>query len=491
MIQENWSEKILSITGSLTYLLPEWLLTALLIFTILVGLFQPRYFSFLRITGIVCYIACGVLILMQWPHEPVLLFQNMLRWDDFSSAFQRLILAGSALTLVITPTPEKHKAEYLTLLHAITLGASLLVMSMNFIIVVIALELISLPAYVLAGVSQQSKSAEGSLKYFLFGTVATAVLIYGMSLLYGETITLDFSSERFVANLVASSSPLVLIGGLLVVGGLLSKIAAAPFHFWAPDLYEASPTAIVAFFSVVPKLAGLAILIKIVLALQCFGQTPWDWITITSVISIVTMIIGNASALLQTNIKRMMGYSSIAQSGFLMMGLAVMNQEGIQFIIFYALAFLLANVMVFLFLIQLENHGEEITFTALKGKGKSWGAMGILVIIGLISLTGLPPTAGFTGKLLLFSALWESYSVTGKTIFVIVLIVGLINTVVSLFFYLKIPYYLYLKEPDNTSPQPINRWRVVWMTLGAGLLIYLFLQPQVVMQWITSIESIL
>lgn len=486
---ENLSDQLYAIQVSLGFVIPEVILTFGLITILIIGLISKKSFVLPKFLSAATYLICLVVILSSWPADPINLFGDMMRLDDFSSGFKILFLSGGLITILITEQ-KQNSTEYFLLIMAAVLGACLLAMSMNFIMLLLSLELISLSSYVLAGVDQQKQSSEASMKYFLFGAVSTAVMVYGFSILYGEAGTLNFASEDFVSNLVNNTTPLLLIGGLLVLAGLLYKISAAPFHFWTPDVYQASPTAIVAFFSVVPKLAGFSILIKISLALHLFGQSGFDWMQILSIIAIITVLAGNLSALLQTNIKRMMGYSSIAQSGFLLMGVVTMSKEGVHFVIFYSLVFLLANFLVFISIQQFEKN-DFITFESLRGKGKNFWMTGILVLVGLISLTGLPPTAGFTGKLFLFSALWETFQQTEKSIVAVLLMTGLINTVISLFFYLKIPYYLYLKTSETAGASEKFSIRMGLSALLAAMLVYLFVQPEVVMNWISSISFML
>ncbi len=480
------------IQNSIGFLLPELLITSLLVVTITIGLINKDQFHLLKIISALTYLVCAFLIVNEWPGNPVNLLNGMLRVDDFSACFKLLFLAGGLISILISEITEKRNAsEYFTLLHSITLGSCLLAMSMNFILVLLALELISLSSYVLTGFNKGSKAAEGSMKYFLFGAVATSVMIYGLSILYGQSGTLYFASEGFVSTLINHSSPLILIAGLFVMAGILYKISAAPFHLWTPDVYESAPTPVVAFFSVVPKLAGFSLLIKFTLTINLFGQSTHDWQMIIGVIATLSILIGNLSALAQHNIKRMMAYSSIAQSGFLMIGLVTFSNQGIHFLIFYSVVFLLANFIIFISIQEFERKSTEGTFTSLSGMGTSFLFTAVLSLIGLISLTGLPPTAGFTGKLFLFSSLWESYEQTNKDILIWLLVIGLINTVISLFFYLKIPYYLFLKKGPAAEPEKQFTLGKAISSILAILLIYLFLQPSTLMNWIGKIGFIL
>jgi len=220
----------------------------------------------------------------------------MLRSDDFSAFFRLLFLTGGLFTLFISLQRES-ATEYVILIQAIVVGACLLSMSMHFASVLVSLELVSLSSYVLAGFAFNKSSSEGSMKYFLLGSVATACLVYGASLIYGLTGTLNFSSQQFADTLMQSQSGLILIAAFLILAAVLFKITAVPFHLWAPDVYQSAPTPVVAFLSVVPKLAGVALFIKIALAFNLFGQAFIDWRIVIAGISVVSIIFGNLSAL--------------------------------------------------------------------------------------------------------------------------------------------------------------------------------------------------
>ena len=487
-------EQLTGISESAGHLLPELVLVSLLVISLLLGLIlKKNKQTILIIFSLATYLLSIFLILQTWPPQPVSLFGGMMRLDDFSAFFKLLFFAGGFLTVLLsTQKKENTFSEYVILIDAILLGACLLAMSMNFVMVVLSLELISLPSYMLAGFAFDRKSAEGSLKYFLFGTVATACMIYGISLIYGLSSTLDFSSNQFIEALIDSKAPLLFVASFLILAGLLFKIAAVPFHLWAPDVYESAPTPVVAFLSVVPKLAGLAIFIKMVLALNLFGQSALAWSTIVSVIAIVSILVGNLSALAQTNPKRMLAYSSIAQSGFLLIGLATMSMEGIHFIMFYAAIFLVMNFLVFAVLHQFENSIDIQSMNNFSGLGRISFFPAFALLLGMIALTGLPPTAGFTAKLLIFSSLWTSYQDSTSIVLLILFGVGLINTVIALFYYLKIPYLLFLKEPTpEIIPIKISRSGNLFHLLLVIVLIYFFLIPGGLMGWINQITFVL
>jgi len=488
------SDHLHGLSHSLTFIVPELILVAGMGLLVILGLaIQKNQFVPLQL---LCLLACflsSVIVCMTWPKDPTPLFLGMLRCDDYSSYFKLLADAGGVITVIMTGRNRLQKpAEYFLLVMAVVVGAHLLVMSMNLIMVVLSMELLSLSSYALAGWSFTKAGAEGSLKYFLFGSVATASMLYGMSLLYGLAGTLDFSSERFVTNLMDLHSPLLFVGGLMTLAGFLFKMAAAPMHLWAPDVYQSAPTPVVAFLSVVPKIAGFGALIKFVLAINLFGQSSFDWQLVLAAIAALSITVGNFSALWQTNPKRMLAYSSIAHSGFLLVGMLPMSPNGVHATLFYSAILLIMNFLTFLTLQQFEQDGVS-TIPSFAGLGKSGSFRSIALSTGLISLVGLPVTAGFSAKLFIFSGLWEAFGVSGKMILLVLLVFGLINTVISLFYYLRIPYYLFIK--DNAVPTAprvkLPFFENLLSIILVILLLLLFFRPDLLMGWIIRINFVL
>jgi NADH-quinone oxidoreductase subunit N len=481
-----------SITSSLAFVIPEIILVVSICITLVLGLFlkQNKSAVLVLVTGVAMLTAI-CFVVWNWPHQPEPIFAGTLRTDDFAAFFRVLFLSGGLLTLFISLQKES-ATEYVILIQAIVLGACLLAMSMHFATVLVSLELVSLSGYVLAGFAFNKSSSEGSMKYFLMGSVATACLVYGVSLIYGITGTLDFSSQQFVDTLIQSQSGLILIAAFLILAAVLFKITAVPFHLWAPDVYQSAPTPVVAFLSVVPKLAGLVLFIKIVLAFNLFGQATLDWRVVIASISILSILIGNLSALAQTNPKRMLAYSSIAQAGFLLAGVATLDLAGIHATMFYAVVFLLMNLLAFTALHFFEKWKALPTMAHFAGLGRVAFIPASALVIALVALTGLPPTAGFTAKLLVFSSLWSAWADSDLTVLLILFIVGLLNTVIALYFYLKIPYYLFLKEtPPGTASIKISFTGNLLVIILVIAIIWLFLNPGLLMGWINRITFVL
>lgn len=483
---------LVSITSSLAFVIPEIILVSSVCITLLLGLFLKKNKAIvLTLVTSSAFILAISFILIHWQYKPESIFAGSLRVDDFSSFFRLLFLTGGLLTLFISLQKES-ATEYVILIQAIVLGACLLAMSMHFTTVLVSLELVSLSGYVLAGFAFNKSSTEGSMKYFLMGSVATACFVYGVSLIYGLTGTLDFSSQQFVDTLIQSQSGLTLIAAFLILAAVLFKITAVPFHLWAPDVYQSAPTPVVAFLSVVPKLAGLVLFIKIVLAFNLFGQATIDWRMVIAGISILSIVIGNLSALAQTNPKRMLAYSSIAQAGFLLAGVATLDLEGIHATLFYAIVFLLMNLLAFTALHFFEKWKQLPAMSHFAGLGRVAFIPALALVVALVALTGLPPTAGFTAKLLVFSSLWNAWADSELSILLILFIAGLLNTIIALYFYLKIPYYLFLKEtPPGTASIKISPTGNLLLIILVIAIIWLFLNPGLLMGWINRITFVL
>jgi NADH-quinone oxidoreductase subunit N len=478
---------------SFKFFIPEVVLISAVLLLLVIGLVKQQAKGLLTFLSFSAVVVSLLAIIFFWPIEtPTGLFYNMLRSDRFSAYLKILIDVGGIFTVLMTWRNQKQEqlSEYYALVITVVLGAHLLVMSNNFVTVFISLELISISSYVLTGFSFSRAGAEGSQKYFLFGSVASAVMLYGFTFLYGLTGTLDFSSADFVNALMNKNSTLFLVAGSMALAGFFYKMAAAPLHPWAPDVYEAAPMPIVAFFSVVPKLAGLGVLTKFSLALNLFGQSNHDWQFVICFVAILSLTVGNFSALWKNRPKRLMAYSSIAQSGFLLVGIGAFIPAGINFMLFYATVYVLTNYLVFIYLQYFDAIGFE-SMESFAGVGKTFVWPCVCLLTGLIALTGLPPTAGFTSKFFIFSSVWESYQLSGKSILLWLLVFGLLNTVVSLFYYLKIPFYAFIKNAKSPKKGNNLTFENFFGTGLVLLILLLFFKPDLLMRWINKINFVL
>lgn len=486
------ADKLQWIIDSARLILPEWILIAGIVVLLLLTMLRAKEVYAVAVTAAALILSL-VAVWQMWPETPTPLFINTLRLDDFSAAFKILFLFGGILTLAMYKRGQHlFGIEFCLLVLAVVVGAHFLAMSIHGVTVLLSLELISISSYVLAGFNFNKRAAEASLKYFLFGSIATAVMVYGFSLLAMQGVTLQFSSGSFFTTLVEVQTPLVLVAGFFILSSLLFKMAAVPFHLWAPDVYEAAPLPVVAFLSVVPKLAGAAVLFKFLLALQLFGQSSINWPAIIAVIATVSITVGNLSALLQRTTRRMMAYSSIAQAGFLLAALAPLSQSASHIFMLYAWIFLLGNFAVFFALQFFEEHTGSIEINKMAGLGSAKTWLSVALLVGLVSLTGLPPTAGFTAKLFVFTAVWDAYDTSGSNAFLWLFLLGLLNTVVSLFYYLKIPFYLFMRPAQiSISPTKKNHAGDFFLALVVIALMVLFFYPSLLMGWLNKITFVL
>lgn len=489
---QSLNEQLRGITESFAFIIPELILSGAIILVLLAGLFNNsvnRYFIAITMSAAILS-ACFIVADGFQPN--LALFNGLLHREGLGEFLMLLVDTSVIITCLMSVHRDKRSnlSEYYALILTVALGSHILLMTTNFLVVFMALELVSISSYILAGYSFDKAGSEGSLKYFLFGSIASAVMLYGFSLLYGVTGTLDFGANAFFTGLINNPSPLILISGLMGLSGFLFKMAASPMHPWAPDVYEAAPMPIIAYLSVAPKVAALGILTKFVLALHLFGQGEFDWQLVIAAIAMLTITFGNFSALWQKNPKRMMAYSSIAQSGFLLVGVAAFLPQGIHFMLFYTAVYLLMNYSVFIYLSWFEKQGVH-TIASFAGKGPSFISASAGLTIGLIALTGIPPTAGFTAKLFIFSSLWESYEETRKALLLWLLIFGLINTVISLFYYLRIPYFAFIKAGE---PSGVQKNAVLENLLGFILVVIvvaIFFMPGLLMSLINRINFVL
>ena len=488
---QGLNELLAGVTESFAFIIPELILTAGIVVLLITGLFRNKNNVLLNLLTVLTALASLIYILTLGSEGDLELFNKMLLRDGFGEFLMLLVDVSVLLTCLMSlrPADDRNLSEYYALILAIAAGSHFLLMSNNLLMLFLSLELISISSYVLAGYTFSRSGSEGTLKYFIYGSVASAIMLYGFSILYGLTGTLDFNSELFFDRLIDNPSPLLLLGGLMGLAGFLFKMAAVPMQMWAPDVYEAAPIPVIAFLSVAPKMAAIGILIKFLLALNLFGQGVFDWQLIVAGVAILTISFGNLSALWQRNPKRMMAYSSIAHSGFLLVGIAAFTPEAMRFMVFYAAVYMLMNFSVFSYLMYFEKHGL-LSMDAFSGKGKNltWSLVGIT--IALVALTGLPPTAGFTAKLLIFSGLWESYLETHKSLLLWLLVIGLINTVISLFFYLRIPYYAFIKTGDTSPVQKKAGFENLLGLILVVLVVVIFFMPGLLMGLINRINFV-
>ena len=343
----------------------------------------------------------------------------------------------------------------------------------------VSIELVSLTSYAMVYRST-SKSAEAALKYLLFGAVASAIMLYGMSLIYGVAHSFDYETLSQAFESVSHANYHILILAIITIMlGFLFKIGSFPMHLWIPDVYESASTPVVAFYSTAPKIGGTLALVNL-----C-NQLGWIGMDVLAVFAIITILFGNFPALWQSNLKRLMGYSSIAHAGIILMALVAFDSNHFESLKLFLFIYVFMNFSAFLLIQVCETNGEA-TFENIKGLGKQSTLVGVVAIVIAMSLTGLPPTGGFMAKFLVFSGFWNMANTLNQPLFWVVLSVALVNTVIALFYYIKIPYYMYFKTSEKNSEFNVSDGHKIFLALSLILLVGSFIK----IDWLLELISI-
>ncbi len=401
--------------------------------------------------------------------EPAAILGSLVVVDGMASFFRVLFALTAVVTVLFSWKSEEimgagreNKGEYYALIALMTGGMMVMAEAADLVMLYLAMELVSLTSYVMAGWMRGSlRSTEASLKYMIFGAMSSGIMLFGMSYVYGLTGEMTFAGIGAALS-AGTVDPLALLAvTVLMLAGLGYKIAMVPFHFWAPDVYEGSPTPVAAFFSVGPKAAGFALLIRFFYTTLQPVVDQVDWPMLIAVLSVVTMTYGNLVAVRQDNVKRILAYSSIAHVGYLLMAFLMLTDQGLQAILFYLFVYTLMNLGAFLFVVTVNNSlkSEHLDDYAGLGFRAPWAAM--MMFIFLVSLTGLPPTAGFIGKFYLFAEVMrrEWYWLA---------IAGVLNSVVSLYYYMRIAKAMYFtKAPEDAPAVPVPALHYVAMAVLA------------------------
>ncbi len=448
---------------NLANFLPEIALTVTFCLVIIAGLIfrkTPKISAWLAFIGV----AAALFFVLLHIGKSVTLFSGMVALDPFAVFFKSFIAICTMLIFLFSiysnevQTTVKRMSEYYALLTAMTLGMFLMAGASNVLMMVLAMELTSLSSYILAGYTKEAPdSSEASLKYIIFGAVASGVMLYGISILFGLTGSFDYYE---INRSLAISPPgylALLTATIFIVVGFGYKISAVPFHFWTPDVYEGAPITITAILSVASKAAGFAMLIRFfkVIFIDPALLLPngfwvslygFEWNKIIAILSVLTMTLGNLVAVWQDNLKRLLAYSSIAHAGYMLMGVVILSDKGIAAVLIYLITYLFMNLGAFFIVMLVANKTGSEDISAYKGLGYRAPLLGVAMAIFLVSLTGLPPTAGFIGKLYLFASLLDA-----KWIWLAV--VGVINSVVSLYYYARVLRYMFLREPTEQSKE--------------------------------------
>jgi NADH-quinone oxidoreductase subunit N len=461
--------------AELLVVLPEIFLAGLGMFLLLLGAIRgdssARSISWLAVLTLV-----GAAILTLFiPGGRTAVFNGQYMVDDFAFYMKWLVLIGAALTVIISIGHNEQekiaRPEYPVLTLFAVLGMMMMISANDLISLYVGIELQSLALYVLAAYRRDSlRSSEAGLKYFVLGALSSGMLLYGCSLVYGFTGSTRFDALEMLFRTPGAVPGIGFVIGLVfLLAGLAFKVSAVPFHMWTPDVYEGAPTPVTAFFAVAPKIAALALFVRVMVG--PFGNIVDQWQQIISLIAVASMLLGALAAIWQTNIKRLLAYSSIGHVGFALVGLASASSEGIRGLAIYLAIYLAMNVGTFCCVLAMRRYGRMLeTIADLAGLSRNQPGIALALAVFMFSMAGIPPLAGFFGKLYVFLAAVHAG-------LYVLAVVGVLASVVSAFYYLRIIKMMYFDEPVEQFERPVAREVGVVMAVSALFTAFFFVYP--------------
>lgn len=433
--------------------------------------------------AVIGLIAAGTatIYLMAVYSEPRLVWGEMIRLDQASGVFSLLFIAGAIITVLFAMDDENLNSnnEFYFLLIISTLGLTMLAASADLIMVFLSLETVSIPLYILAGfINREPRSVESGLKYMLYGAVASVIMLFGFTFIYGFTGTTHVFGMREM--LQGGNIPSIVLAGVVmfVMAGVGFKISAVPFHFWAPDVYEGSPSVVTGFLSTVSKAGGFAILLRLISTVFPLSE-PFT-LYLLAAMAVASMLVGNLLALNQKNFKRFLAYSSIAQAGYILVGVVAFSSLGVTGVTYYLMAYLATNLVAFAIAYQLARTTGSDDISTLAGLSQRSPFLGFALLTSLLSLGGIPPFAGFVGKLLVFSAGVQS----GLEWLVVI---AVLNSVLSLYYYLRVIKVAYLDKPWDTTPLCVRN--PVWLFSFGVCLAGILIMGVIILPWFAWVSA--
>jgi NADH-quinone oxidoreductase subunit N len=474
------------LTSSLQLIKPEISLSILLVVIVLFDLIFDKNKNLLPFISIVGLLIVAYFVVEQFGMKSFA-FENgngtgLVAVDSFGAFFKIILILASIFVILFSVTSNEivkcadRHGEYYTLIMGMILGMFLISSAADLILIYLSIELLSLSSYILAGfLKTVDRSSEASLKYVIYGGVASGVMLFGISILYGLTGTTNLYEMNNLLQASQAGGFTFIFAGIMVLSGIGFKISVAPFHFWTPDVYEGAPITITAFLSVASKAAGFALLVRFIKVTFFQSTSPdgsWillniiDWQRILIVLAILTMTLGNFAALWQDNLKRMLAYSSIAHAGYLLLAVAIFSNDGVIAVLVYFAIYLFMNLGAFFVVMLIANKIGSEEMDDYKGMGSSTAFLGVALSIFLLSLAGLPPTAGFIGKLYIFIALINADMI-------VVAFITLLNTVVAYYYYVRVLKNLYLVRTETTREK-------IQISFGNVVILLLLLIPVLV-----------
>ena len=470
--------------NDLNTILPEIFISLSIMFLLILGVYKKNSSSLIHYLSIGFLLITGILILNNSLNTNLTLFNGSFIIDDLSSFMKILTILGGAVVLLISKKYLKlfkiFLIEYPILILCSILGMMVMISSNDLMVFYVGLELQSLALYVLSSFNRdQLKSSESGLKYFILSALSSGLLLYGCSLIYGFSGSTNFN---VIADSMNTTQYGLTFGIVFILVGLAFKISAVPFHMWAPDVYEGSPTSVTLFFSIVPKVAALTVFIR-------FLYVPFinmidQWQTITVFLSVASMIFGAVAAIGQQNLKRLVAYSSIGHIGYVLAGLVTGTNEGIQSSIIYISIYIVMNLGLFSFLFMMKRNDQYFeSIDDLSGLSKNHPVLSLSLLIILFSLAGIPPLAGFFAKFYIFKSVIE------QSMYFLA-IVGLISTVIAAFYYLKIIKVIYFDKEQEKYDTDHNVFLKLSLTFSTLLILLYFIFPSKLVEVVSRINII-
>jgi NADH-quinone oxidoreductase subunit N len=470
---------------NLSFIIPEIFISLSVMFLLILGVFKKNSFELIHNLSIIVLLITGIIVFNETLDiEKILLFNGSVVIDYLSSFMKIITLLAAFIVLAISKNYLDNfkisKIEYPILILSSVLGMMVMISSNDLIVFYMGLELQSLALYVLATFNRNNlKSSEAGLKYFVLSALSSGLLLYGCSLIYGFSGSTNF---EIIASQLDSNEYALTFGIVFILVGLAFKISAVPFHMWAPDVYEGSPTTVTLFFTMVPKIAALTVFIRFLYV--PFLELIDQWQMILVFLSIASMLFGAIAAIGQKNIKRLIAYSSIGHIGYALAGVASASNDGIQSSVIYLTIYIVMNLGLFSCLLMLrrnDNYYESID--DLSGLSKNHPILSFSLLVILFSLAGIPPLAGFFAKFYIFKAVIE------QSMYFLA-IVGLLSTVIAAFYYLRIIKIIYFDPEKEKYDQDHSPWLKFSLILSTLLILFYFISPSQLVEVVSRINFI-
>lgn len=398
--------------------------------------------------GILASIGC---LVYEWTHPIAVYRLRGLIFDHYAIGFSVITLFMTLLVCLVAydryQNNKEHIGDYYALMLFSACGALCLFAFSDLFLLFLGIEILSIPLYVLAGSKKNDlRSNEAGLKYFLMGSFATGILLFGIALIYGSTGSFDLNTIREVMITQEKMPLMFFIGVIMMLVAMCFKVGAAPFHFWSPDVYTGSPTVVTSFMATVVKIAAFGAFLK--LFFTCFHPVYSLWAPTLAVVAALTMTVANITAVFQDNFKRMLAWSSVSHVGYIMLAIIAMNSASVFNLMFYLASYALATLLIFTIFMKVKDRSNSEGITIFNGLGKTHPVLAAAMVLGIISLAGIPPTSGFFGKYFLFANVFGEYPW--------LVVIAILNSTISIYYYFKVIIAMYFTQPDTQEEGPVQ-----------------------------------